>query len=227
MFQGEGALEGIVENLASQGPQIHIKNDIIDQLDGQIQLVMAPASRESEAASDDILIALGVKDNATVEEVLTKIASQPGFPGESRELEGATIYEISPGNGQTFGFTVANNQLLIGIGGAQLEQAVRNADDLKPLSESEDFQAIAEHFEEGALVVTFTRPAEQYRRLYEMLRDGEAADSFPGMDELFSKIDFSKLPPFEAVEKYLAPAGGYWIGDENGVFMNTFSLGVE
>ena len=60
-----------------------------------------------------------------------------------------------------------------------------------------------------------------------MLRDGQAADSFPGMDELFSKIDFSKLPPFEVVAEYLAPAGGYWIGDENGVMMNTFSLAPE
>ena len=227
MFQGPGALEGMVEKIASQGPQIHIKHDLIDQFDGKLNMVMAPAGRESAAASDDILIAIGVKDNEKFAEMLTRIVAQPGFPGETRELEGATIYEISPGNGQTIAFTVANNQLLIGVGGAQLEQAVRNDDDLRPLSESEDFKAVAEHFEEGALAVTFTRPAEQYRRLYDMLRDGLAADSFPGMDEMFSKIDFSKLPPFEVVEKYLAPAGGYWIGDENGVMINTFSLARE
>ncbi len=227
MFQGAGALEGMVDKIASQGPQIHIKHDIIDQLDGRMNMVMAPAGRESAAASDDILIAIGVKDGEKFAEVLTKISSQPGFPAETRELEGATIYEISPGTGQIFAFTVANNQLLIGVGGAQLEQAVRNDDDLRPLAESEEFKAVAEHFEEGALAVTFTRPAEQYHRLYDMLRDGQAADSFPGMDELFSKIDFSKLPPFEVVAEYLAPAGGYWIGDENGVMMNTFSLAPE
>ncbi len=227
MFQGAGALEGMVENIASQGPQIHIKNDVIDQLDGRMHFVMAPAGRESAAASDDILIAIGVKDSAQFADVLAKVAGQPGFPGETRELEGTTIYEISPGTGQTFAFTVANNQLLIGIGGAQLEQAVRNDDDLRPLAESDDFKAVAEHFESGALAVTFTRPAEQYRRLYDMLRDGQAADSFPGMDELISKIDFAKLPPFEVVEKYLAPAGGFWIGDENGVMMETFSLVAE
>ena len=86
---------------------------------------------------------------------------------------------------------------------------------------------IEEHFPAGALVVTFTRPAEQYRRLYAMLRDGDAADSFPGMDELFSKIDFGKLPAFEVIEKYMAPAGGFWVGDENGVLMEQFSLKAE
>jgi hypothetical protein len=157
---------------------------------------------------------------------LTKLTAQ-NFPGETRELEGATIYEVDPGNGAKFAFTVANNQFLVGVGGAQLEQAVRNDDDIRPLAETDEFKAVAENFEEGALAVVYSQPAEGYRRLYNMLRDGKAAEQFPGMDELFSKIDFTKLPPFEVVEKYLAPAGGYWIGDENGVLMESFSLSPE
>ncbi len=224
MFQGAGSFAGIIDDLAEQGPEVHIKNDVIDQLDGKMNLVMAPGDAESDGETDDVLISLGVKDNEKFAELLAKLTSQPGFPGETRELEGATIYEIDPGNGTTLAFTVANNQLLIGVGGTQLEQAVRNDDDLRPLSESDDFKAVAEHFEEGALMVAFSRPADSYKRIYEMLRGGEAADSFPGMDELFSKIDFKKLPPFEVVEKYMAPNGGYWIGDENGVLMESFSL---
>lgn len=227
MFQGAGAMEKMIDNAAEEGPQIHIKNDIIDQLNGQMNFVMAAPSRDSGAASDDILIAIGVKDTAAFTDVLTKITSLPDYPGESRELAGATVHEIEAGPGQKVSFTVANNQLLIGIGGSQLEQAVRNDSDLRPLSESDDFKAVASHFEEGALAVTFTRPAEQYRTLYEMVRDGKAAENFPGMDDFFAMVDFSKLPPFEAVEKYLAPAGSYWIGDENGVMMNSFSLKTE
>lgn len=227
MFQGAGSFARIIDGLAEEGPQIHIKNDVIDVLDGRINLVMAPGDAESQAASDDVLISMGVKDSEKFAEVLSKLASQPGFPGETRELEGATIYEIDPGNGAKFSFTVANNQLLLGVGGVQLDQAVRNADDVRPLAESDDFKAVAEHFEEGALMVAFSRPAEGYHRMYNMLRDGKAAESFPGMDELFSKIDFAKLPPFEVIEKYMAPTGAYWIGDENGVYMEQFSLSLE
>ncbi len=227
MFQGAGAFARIVDGLAEQGPEVHIKNDVIDQLDGTMNLVMAPGDPEAEGSTDDVLIALGVKDNEKIAELLAKLTSQPAFPGETRELEGATIYEINPGNGTKLAFTVANNQLMIGVGGVQLEQAVRNDDDVRPLSESEDFKAVAEHFEEGALAVVYSQPAEGYRRMYDMLRNGKAVESFPGMDELFSKIDFAKLPPFEVVEKYMAPTGGYWIGDENGVYMESFSLSAD
>ena len=226
MFQGAGAFARIIDDLAEQGPGVHIKNDVIDQLDGKMHFVVAPGSSESEAATDDVVISFGVKDSEKFSELLTKLTSQ-GFPGETRELEGATIYEVDPGNGAKFAFTVANNQFLVGVGGAQLEQAVRNDDDIRPLAETDEFKAVAENFEEGALAVVYSQPAEGYRRLYDMLRDGKAAEQFPGMDELFSRIDFAKLPPFEVVEKYLAPAGSYWIGDENGVLMESFSLSPE
>lgn len=227
MFQGAGSFERLIDQLAEQGPEIHIKKDVIDQLDGKINLVMSPGDPDAEGGTDDILISMGIRDNDKFAELLGKVASQPSFPAETRELEGATIYEINPGNGAKFAFTAVNGQLLIGIGGIQLEQAVRNDDDVRPLAESEDFKAVAEYFEEGALLVAFSRPAESYRRLYDMLRDGKAAENFPGSDEFFSRIDFSKLPPFEVVEKYMAPSGAYWIGDENGVYMEQFSLSAE
>ena len=227
MFQGAGAFEGMIDGLANQGPGIHIKNDIIDQLDGKLQLVIAPADRASKAQTDDMLFVVGLKDNEKVANMLNKITSEPGFPGETREINGATVYEIEPPNGQKIAFTVANSQLLVSIGGNQLEQALRDNDDLRPLSESDDFKEVSEHFQEGALAVTFSRPALQYRRMYDMVRDGDAAENFPGMEDLFSKIDFSKLPSFDVIEKYMAPTGGFWIGDENGVLMETFSLKGE
>ena len=70
-----------------------------------------------------------------------------------------------------------------------LVNVFRNSDDVRPLAETDDFKAVAEYFEEGAVLVAFSRPAEGYRRLYELLKEGKGAESFPGMDELFSKID--------------------------------------
>ena len=227
MFQGAGAFESHIESLSTQGPQVHIKNDVIDQLDGRMQMVMSPGDRTSKATSDDMLFAIGVKDDQAFGDLLSKLTSDPTFPGESRELNGATVYDIEPPNGQKISFAVANNQLLIAVGGNQLEQALRNDNDVRPLADSDDFKAVSEHFPEGALAVTFSRPAEQYRRLYDMLRDGDATENFPGMEDLFSKIDFSKLPAFEVIEKYMAPTGGYWVGDENGVLMEQFSLKSE
>jgi len=227
MFQGAGAFDGMVEGFANQAPGIHVKNDIIEQLDGKLQLVVAPADRASKAQTDDMLFVVGLKDNEKFANLLNKITSEPGFPGETREINGATVYEIEPPTGQKIAFTVANSQLLVSVGGNQLEQALRSNDDLRPLSESDDFKKVSAHFQEGALAVTFSRPALQYRRMYDMVRNGDAAENFPGMEDLFSKIDFSKLPSFDVIEKYMAPTGGFWVGDENGVLMETFSLKGE
>lgn len=228
MFQGPGALARLVDEAAERDPQIHVKNDIIDQLDGRMQLSTAGDGSATSTGANDILIAIGVRDTAKITELLTKMASQPGFSAEQRDMDGVTVYELPLGpDGSKLAFTAANNQLLIGVGGAQLEMAVRNTSDVRPLSETPQFQAVASQFPEDARMVSFSRPADTYRALYEMLRKGDAADAFPGADEALGMVDFTKLPAFESIEKYFSPAGGYWVSDENGVMMKSFSLPVE
>lgn len=228
MFQGAGALAGIIDGLANQGPRVHIKNDVIDQLDGNLQMISGAAGVSTTGGSDQMLFVIGVRDSSKMAGLLAKLTDQPGFPGEEREFQGVTLYEIDPGSGQKIGFTVANNKLLIGIGDVLLEQALRNDNDVRPLAESADFRRVAEHFRPNALSITYTHPAAQYRGLYDMLKSGQvnenAAANFPGMDEFFERVDFTRLPSFDVIEKYLAPAGGSWVGDDNGVLMETFSL---
>ena len=57
-----------------------------------------------------------------------------------------------------------------------------------------------------------------------MLQSGNAAQNFPGMDEIFERIDFTTLPPFETIKPYLKPVGGFWVGDDNGVLMQSYQL---
>ena len=123
--------------------------------------------------------------------------------------------------------TAANNMLLIGIGGGQLEMAVRGTSDVRPLSETPAFQAVAKNFPENARLVGFSKPSESVRSMYDMLRKGDAADSFPGMDEVFSLVDFTALPEFDTVAKYLTPGGSFWVSDENGIILKAFSLEVS
>jgi hypothetical protein len=225
MFQGNGAFSRIVDQAAETGPQVHIKQDFIDQLDGSLQMVSAPGQSGEGYSGDEMLFAMGVRDESRISDLLVKFTSMPGAPFDSREFQGVTVYEIeNPGTGQTVSVTVANGQLLIGIGETLFAQALRNDNDIRPLADSDDYRRIAEHIPSGSLAVTYTNPASQYRSMYEMLRSGEAVDSFPGLDDVLTQIDFGRLPPFEVIEKYMAPAGGFWIGDENGVLMEQFSL---
>ena len=224
MFQGAGAFDGIINKIAQDGPRLHIKDDIIDQLTGELMLVGSPGERTT-FGGDQIMFALGVRDEAKVSDILARITSEPGYPGSSREFKGYTVYEIeTPNPGQSVGFTVANGKLMIVMGTNLLEQTLRNDSDMRPLAESEEYQKVAAHFPSDSLAVTFSRPAEQYRSLYELLQGGNAAQSFPGMDEVFERIDFTTLPPFETISSYLKPVGGYWVGDDNGVLMRSYQL---
>ena len=221
MFQGAGALQRMVDDLADRDPNIHIKNDIFDLLDGRLQFVTA-------GSAGDSLIVIGVKDNSKATALLGKLASQPGFPAEQRDLEGVTIYQLPLGPGANVSFTVANNQLLVGVGeGSVLEMAVRNTSDVRPLADTPQFQAVAAHFPADAKMVSYARSSDQIKTVYEMLRGGNIADSLPGAGEILAAIDFSTLPPFEKVEKYFAPSGGFMVGDENGAVMKVFSLPVS
>ena len=220
-FQGAGSVAERLNQLADSGPGLHLKKDIIDQLTGQIRLVGAPGGRAGYGG-DQMLLALGVRDDESAADVLAKVAGELSM--ESREFQGATLYEMSGLEGQSVGIVVSGGRLMIGMGESLLDQTLRNDSDVPSLSESADYRRVAEHFPADALSVQFSRPAEQYRSIYEMLQNGSAADQFPGMDELFDKVDFTTLPPFEAVAKYIHPAGSYAQNDENGLFMEAFWL---
>ena len=169
-----------------------------------------------------MLLALGVKDETAAGGVLAKIADAAGM--EERVYRGATIYEIDGPNNQAAKVTVSEGRMLFCVGGALLDQVLQNDSDMRPLAESDDFKKVAQHFPSDALSIQFSRPAEQYRGIYEMLRSGSAAEQFPGMDEVFEKIDFTTLPPFESVSKYIKPTGGFSKADDNGMYMEAFQL---
>lgn len=220
-MSGSGALAQMIDQASEAGPGVHIKDDLIDQLSGEIHLV--GGGLDMSTGANEMLFAIGIQDPGAFRDLLARVSDEPGFPATVREFRGFTLYEVSEA-GSAVGITVANGSILIAIGQNILEQVLRNDDDIRPLAESEDFQRVAQHFPSEVVLVNFARPADQYRSLYESLQSGEAAENFPGMDEFFDMIDFTTLPPFETISKYLAPAGGFAVADEDGYVSEEFSL---
>ena len=220
-FQGPGALDKIIDGMSQSGPGVHIKDDLIDQLTGEIHLI--GGGLDSSTGANEMLFGFGVQDPDTFRDLLVRVSDEPGFPAEIREFRGFTLYEIGEA-GSVIGLTVANGMFLIAIGERMMEEVLRNDNDVLPLAESEDFRQIAQQFPPEIVTASFTRPADQYRSLYELLQSGNVVDQFPGMDEIFSQIDFTTLPPFDSISKYLAPTGGFTVADENGYVTEGFSL---
>lgn len=97
-FAGEGALAKMIEDLAESedGPQIHIKKDIIDQITGRIS-VSSDVEEEEETSQERYVVAIELTNEAAFKKILAKAAKFPGFPGKARDFEGHTIYELGLG----------------------------------------------------------------------------------------------------------------------------------
>lgn len=231
-FTGPGALAGQLDQFANEGPGIHIKNDVIDQLSGKIQMIGgasdAPAADPNAAGgaaallSSKMAIALGCKDEAAMKALLVKLTETDGFPGEVREFRDTTLIEIPNPNGAAIGLGVLRGSLVFSTDITLIEELIRGAED--SLSDSEAYKRIAAEFPTKAMAISFADPKATYKSMYESFRKGDPAEMFAGIGDILEDIDFKKLPPFSSVEKYLLPTGGFTQSDDRGAFSQTFTL---
>src|SRR5205085_1944386 len=100
------------------------------------------------------------------------------------------------------------------------------------LVDNPNYQAVAKHFPDQTSLLSFQRPEEQAKVLYEAFKKGDIQKALEGakaaagpdvakVDEL---IDPSKLPDFSVFAKYLSPGGSWAVMDEDGVIWTGFTL---
>ena len=225
-FKGPGAFDRLMEKAANVegGPKIHPKKDLIDQLTGVIHLANYPIKASGRTAetktppAQPTVIALEVDDEAGIKDVLSRLAKTPSFPGETREFEGATLYQLPTGvEGQgPVVLTVANGSLMFSSDVKKLEAILRGTD-IKPLTESGAYERVAGHIPDETLMIRYQDQRDQFETMYTMFRDGEIGEKFEGFDP-------STLPPFEVIAKYMRPGGGYAVNDEHGALFVSFTL---
>lgn len=223
---GQQALDTLLDNLAKAegGPKIHLKKDVLDQLTGRIH-VMTDLADPKDPASLRLVGAFGVKNEAKIKTVLKKLAKLPNFPGESRQFREHTIYEIkldnvvgNAGSGlNQVAFCVARGHLFLTNNPKFLETVIAGNFPSPSLADTKDFKRLVAKIPAKISLLGYQKGNAQLKPVYEQLRSGVLNPGVPG-------IDFSKLPPFSALEKYLAPSISYAVPDERGVLMHSFSL---
>ena len=232
MVYGAGAMGRHIDTLAEdeEGPHVHIKSDIIDQLTGTIQVVGEPGGEQDDG--ERYVVALELKDEAKMGQILATLAKLPEFPGKPREFEGTTIYEISAmgaddeedeeaAEGSVGAVAIHGKQLLLATDVTLLEAAIRPNAGNGSLAETPMYQSVAKQYPAQTSSISFQRTDLQLKSLYESFQSGDSEDLF-GLE-----IDFTRLPVFEVVRPYLTPSGSYLRPDERGLFMNSFSLHRE
>lgn len=224
MFRGPGTVAAVVDQIAQQegGPKVHLKKDVIDVISGRIQVVMEPGKKkDDEPAQDRVVVALGLKDAKKFQATLTKLTKMPGFPGQTREFKGSTIveFEVPDLSGslepKMAGLAIGQDQLMFSNDVTAIEAMLRGDTDGDALVDSPAYKAIAEHLPGKTSIASFSRNDSQIEALWDLAKGGQAGAFLP-------QIDFSKLPEFDTVKKYLTPNGGYSVPDKKGVLFVSF-----
>jgi Protein of unknown function (DUF3352) len=232
-FMGPGFTAQKLDEWATDanGPMIHLKKDVLDNLDGSID-VATDSPDASNAESSRLLVALGVKDAKKAKAALDKVSKMQGIPVKTRDFRGEIIYTLEgiPGFGNSnkeMGLTVIQNHLMFSNDVSRLEQIILGDKDRKPLADSEKYKKIAKYFPSETSIQWYQEQQGQMKSIYEMFRSGKASETIsaiPQLAKFVEGIDFKKLPEFDAIKKYLPASGSYGVPHASGALFVSFTL---
>lgn len=220
-----GALAAIVDQMADNpdGPKIHIKQDIVDNLSGHIQV--ATEIKEGEQIdltqmSGQFVVALGLKNSDAFQKIIASLTTRDDFPGQAREFQGTTLYQL-PGSllstPADAAFCIAEGQLFISNDVKQIENILRKDRGVGSLINDPNFKRIAENFPEKTSIINYQNADAQLHAVYDLIKKNQDEIKVEG-------LDLSKLPPFSFFQKYLPVTGGYTIPDDQGFFSSNYSM---
>lgn len=217
-LRGAGTLEGLIENVANNpnGPGIHLKKDVIDQLNGRFHIINQGVDEIGQAVPK-FLVSIGVKNTKSVQDLFAKVIKGQGAPIQTRDFRGETIMEIS-NPPVTIAMSVFNSAIVITSNVSLLEQIIRGDRTQDALVDSAAYKQIAKEMPAKTSMLSFQNTDEQIRVIYDAARKGEFGNADIPAE---AKDLLESLPPFEALQKYLPITGGYTVPDDNGVmFVN-------
>ncbi len=218
-FQGPGAFGKLIDQMADNddGPQVHLKKDVIDQLTGQIHIVMG-TTEDLEQPAPKMMFAIDVKNASKMSAMLTKAAKSEDFPGKTREFEGVTVYEME-NSGSSVSVAVAEKHLLVSTDAALLENALRPNSDAAALTSDPVYKQIAQKFPKKVSMLGFQNGNSQMEAVYKLVKSGQVGDAPDDVRELLQK-----LPEYEVLKKYLRASGGFTVPDKKGALTVSFTL---
>lgn len=220
-FQGAGAFSRIIDELAERedGPGVHIKKDVVDQLTGLFHMAVGVSGVE-ENAPPKMAFALDLKNPKKMSAVLAKAAKTEGVPIETREFEGTTIYEMEGGASKIM-LAVVDKYLMLSTDPSQVENAIRPSSGISSLVDKPTFQKVAKKFPSKMSIMSYQDSRSQLKVYYDLLKSGTLQ-----LPEDVTELA-EKLPDFEVLAKYLRSSGGYVIPDKKGALSVNFTLKSE
>ena len=246
MLVGPGTLGNQVQNLAdNQLGGIHLKKDVTDQLTGMFHIIEDDGASGGKSAAEGILYAIQIKNAAAARATLAKLAGLPGVKITEREFQGETLYEMETAGGDDddddeagsgkMGLVVTEGNVMIATDVRLLERVLRGVGDRETLADSAAYKHIARKFPAKTNSIGYNRQDTQLKDITDAMKSGQlnvyltaltGGFDFFGLFD-FSSVDFSKLPDFDSLKKYMPPSGSFMEQDARGLKITSFSLRSE
>lgn len=250
-YQGEGFLQDQAQNAFRQ-LNLDFENDILPAIDNRFTYctwIQKPVTISSQGQLVGIKLKDGAAFQKTFDEIVTQIKKNTNL--EETPYAGKTYYAMKFGfqdqqedQENPFGaeppspcFMLLNDYILFSDRVPALEEAIKaSRGDVENLAADPDYQLVLEtaRRESGGepALVGFSRPEVGLGFLYNLATGESSRDDLRNLAEDnedlagFSKaLDDNPVPPFEDLQKYLAPTGGIMTSDETG--LHYMSLGLK
>ncbi|MDA1049707.1 MAG: hypothetical protein O3C40_04395 [Planctomycetota bacterium] len=246
-FRGEDAWKDQVVETVGKQLGIDLEKEVVNALEGRATMVTW-MQRPARINSQSRLGAFKLKDPAQTSATLDRVAAK--FPErlKRKTYGGATYYlaEVQGRNRQpdaeivripTPCLAVLGDYFLVTDSEKFFEQVVITQSDASlSLANELDFKLIANKIqrqqgETKAGMISFNRPEESFRTLYELATANSTQTRLAAASEnngvfraLNGALTNNPLPPFAVLARYLAPGGALVTDDETGIHYTAFTL---
>ncbi len=217
-FMGPGAFDRQVTDLTRQANQnnLHLKRDIADVLSGKIQ---GYYKQKFEGADVDVqfAVSIGVTDEDKAWKLIEAAVESAGEVQE-HDIRGNRAYSVITPDDAEIAITIKDGQIFVASKMDRLWEVVEGKAGGDALKDSAEFKRGQKHLPAKVSMLSYQSPKSTLRDPYEKLRLGEYDAATEG------EFDFSVLPPFEKIEKYLTPTFSYLQPIEKGAYSVQFGL---
>jgi hypothetical protein len=213
-FLGPGGLANALEVLSTKtDPPIHIKNDILDGITGEVMILQGNAA--SNAGKDSAtLLAVRLKDPKKFEGIVRQLIDQPGSKAGSRTV-GATTVAVYDGKKSSTHLAVAHGVLLVSNDTVLLDKVI-NPDGGDHLVESAYYRQLSANIPAAKSLIAIQRPVNQLEVAYGILKTGGVA--------VPEGIDLKLLPTFDRIQHHFLPTATWAAPTADGFQYVSFSL---
>jgi len=243
-FQSEGALAAALQRRILGPTGIDFEKEILEVLEGrvsQVSWIERPVTPNSQSS----ILGFKLLDADAVTKTLERVAAEKPAFIEERAFAGKTYYcvrtpqFVETGDGPQPPqpcYGVLGDYLLAANRPALYEKVLTSAKSANSLGDELDYKLVTRMIglQPGGMrpaMISFERPDESMRYLYDLVtgqstRVGLAAQSRNNrlFGALNTALQANPLPPFEVLQKYVAPSGALIVDDETGIHYTSFSL---